>query len=447
MMPLWIAIVYHILTVIIALISPFWGLVGLLATLFIRFQDRAVGFETFPSFILLSGAVFVGLLINKPANFPVPLKQDKTLLWFYLIGGFSTFIAALLESIGIMQTLGASMLVYYFSSRLVNTPNKFFVLYAISIAIATVLASEAITSFMTDPESPFRYGNDIEGYRLQGWARYANANEFGAILIIPLAYSFSLIFGIKSWIVRVGILAVSAILFQGMLLTLSRTCMATLGIMAIVTLVLWFGGNIIKKALIVGVASVICIGALSMVPGPVQDRFYSISDYENDASFQGRQRAWEQGWHMAKSHPIWGIGVLQWDRYHGRASHNTFIQILAETGFIGLGLFLMSIGYALYNGYQLLSDPRFQRGHPVRAIAVGTITALIGFLIYGFFGNQGYTPFVYMYIGLCTALVHLGKNSLSDSVTPEKKVNNGSGKKSFRRFHPGIRLSNRDQAR
>lgn len=59
-------------------------------------------------------------------------------------------------------------------------------------------------------------------------------------------------------------------------------------------------------------------------------------------TFGQREILWLDAWHLALSHPIVGVGLQNLHAPDGsyEMAHNVFLQVLAETGFIGLALFL-----------------------------------------------------------------------------------------------------------
>lgn len=78
------------------------------------------------------------------------------------------------------------------------------------------------------------------------------------------------------------------------------------------------------------------------------ERSSSISSFEEDSSAMGRIRSWGVAVRMWSDHPITGVGprnfTLLYRRY-GRTdevhvAHNSYLQMLAETGLPGFGLFV-----------------------------------------------------------------------------------------------------------
>ncbi|MBL4868560.1 MAG: O-antigen ligase family protein [Pseudomonadales bacterium] len=232
--------------------------------------------------------------------------------------------------------------------------------------------------------------------------------------------------------------------------TFSRTCMATLGIMMVLSFALRGDGNVVKKILVAGIVGVMLVGSLSFMPGPMRDRLNTIRDAGEDESFQGRIRAWGYGFDMVSWYPITGVGKSQWYKHHGRAPHNSFVQIMAELGLPGITLFLWVVMLSFKEFIPILmpsnpgpppnsskkkakessvrknNDTAFSFSNEKRksknaasfeftnkvtntnkTIAIAIVSTFVGFLIYIFLGNQGYGVWTYFYIGVCAAVRNL----------------------------------------
>jgi O-antigen ligase len=92
------------------------------------------------------------------------------------------------------------------------------------------------------------------------------------------------------------------------------------------------------------------------------NRIKAIESLEN-TTMVGRFALWSIGWKIVKDNFITGVGLgnfqLAYSKYTGiyvsrvvtpgykNDPHNTYLSILAETGFIGLALFLSFLGYLI----------------------------------------------------------------------------------------------------
>ena len=429
-MSLWIAVTYIISTIIIALVSPFYGLVLVIGSILIRFQDRFEVLNSQPTYVYMCLACIVGFIIHKDKLSKKTFWPDKH--WIRFVGWVTLglILMAPFTLIAQLKFLFSSIILYYFATRCLDSIPKFQIMFAVVIAISVSLGYEATSSYLTDPNSPFAYMPNPDEKRMVGVGYYKNANEFGALMVMPISFVFCLFLLSKSWIMRCIYVSAAAFLLFATGLTYSRTCMAIVGIMAMVIAALWGKGNIMKKAIVLGVVGVTLVGALTVIPGPLQERFMSIANYDEDESFQGRTRAWEQGFHMVRSYPIWGVGMSQWANYHGRAPHNSFVMAMAETGLPGIFFYLAAIFYAFKINLRIIEipehDPRYNRRN--RILAICLTANLVGFCVYAFFGNQAYTPFIFVYTGLCAAMANLVTVQHKEIHTPPPPAKKGKNK-------------------
>jgi probable O-glycosylation ligase (exosortase A-associated) len=117
--------------------------------------------------------------------------------------------------------------------------------------------------------------------------------------------------------------------------------------LAAVTAVMIFTSRRRVPALLV-TAGLVAVGSLT-VPESYYERILSIADYQNDASAMGRLNAWRAAVSMANDYPFTGVGLDNFmslfpfyapDPENIKVAHNTYLQMLAETGYIGLSIYL-----------------------------------------------------------------------------------------------------------
>lgn len=72
------------------------------------------------------------------------------------------------------------------------------------------------------------------------------------------------------------------------------------------------------------------------------DEWNRMSTFTEDSD-NGRFALWERSLEVWKTSPLLGIGLEGMYRHFGLANHNTYIQVLSETGVVGLVLFLSLI--------------------------------------------------------------------------------------------------------
>lgn len=210
----------------------------------------------------------------------------------------------------------------------------------------------------------------------------------------------------RRWM-RLALLAAMALTLLAILGTYSRG--AIIGLAAVV-LMLWLKSR--HKA-VLGAVIGISIGlAVAFMPPQWMDRIHSTSDYQEDASAQGRLDAWAHAMTVAVERPLTGGGfgtfspeVFQ--RYSPgitwRAAHSIYFEVLGEQGFIGLALFL-AIGITAYRSGTWIH--RRVRGRPDLAWAGGLAQMLqVGLVAYGVGGAFLSLGYFDLYYGLVAMLV------------------------------------------
>ena len=152
------------------------------------------------------------------------------------------------------------------------------------------------------------------------------------------------------------------ITFLGVFYTASRTGILLLGVAFILMLLLEY--NFKNKVKIIVISSIALIFLLSFsdsILKLVQGIFPSISQGTDTAGL--RYALWKAGLQMWKDHPVAGVGIgmfpsqlhlypnPQYVYYftNGLVAHNMYVSMLAETGIIGVVLFLAMLLVALNN--------------------------------------------------------------------------------------------------
>lgn len=121
-----------------------------------------------------------------------------------------------------------------------------------------------------------------------------------------------------------------------------------------------------------------------------------------------RYTLWEAGWQMWSDHPLAGVGIGQFPsnlpfygktlhlKFQNLGAHNMYIQILAETGIIGLILFAGLLGSALKSLRQAarLSNP------VASSLAWTWLIVLVVLLLGGITKNDHFDKLLWLVIGI-----------------------------------------------
>ena len=178
---------------------------------------------------------------------------------------------------------------------------------------------------------------------------------------------------------------------------------------------------------------------LSIMPQQWFDRIDTMKTYEQDASAMGRINAWHMAFNLAKDKPFLGAGfdafqpgmlaVYAPDPEDVHDSHSVYFEVMAEHGFIGLGLFLM-LGLMTWRTASWVI--KRARGDPearwAADLAAMVQVSLVGYASAGAFLGLAYFDFYYTLI----AVVLLCKSVLvSAEVTRKADISGDNAQRSF----------------
>jgi O-antigen ligase len=109
---------------------------------------------------------------------------------------------------------------------------------------------------------------------------------------------------------------------------------------------------------------------------------------------------WRNSLNLLAKHPLFGTGpggyVVYYYTYHReerRTTHNDYLDVLAQTGLVGFGMYLSFFATLLWTGYRL-SRKLAGRHDFEAALANGLLGACVGALVAMMLGDW-IVPFVY----------------------------------------------------
>jgi putative inorganic carbon (HCO3(-)) transporter len=202
------------------------------------------------------------------------------------------------------------------------------------------------------------------------------------------------------WIrfVKPAMLGVSASFLIAVIGTFART-----GLIAGVATLLMLAIRSRHKFGAVLAIAVVVLALFAIIPNNWFIRMDTITHYQQDASAESRVLVWQWAWKFALAHPILGGGyeVFQLDAQntglgHWIEAHNIFFSVMAEHGFVGLGLFCGLI-IMTYLSCGALQRRARRREDLVWAADLGRAiqVALVAYCVGGMFVSIDFTPFLY----------------------------------------------------
>lgn len=197
--------------------------------------------------------------------------------------------------------------------------------------------------------------------------------------------------------------------FMAVILTYSRG--ALLGLIAVLFLLMLRSR---RKFLALAFLFVGILIGQAYIPEKWFERMHTIETYEEDQSAQQRIGTWEFGWNLALERPLTGGGF---NAYEGNPlgfyAHSVYFGILAEHGFIALGLFLL-LAISCCWSLEMLKI-KFAKIPPLAwyADCAGMLqVGIVAYLVNGLTLGKQYFDLFYLFVGLVIILKNLIRKEL-----------------------------------
>jgi O-antigen ligase len=151
----------------------------------------------------------------------------------------------------------------------------------------------------------------------------------------------------------------------------------------------------------------------------------SVGFRTQDIALRGRASETLAGLEMLKQHPFIGVGLgnyivhyLSYVKSLGlaptatvRAAHSLYIEVAAETGLLGLSVFLVLLGTMAKNiidSWKKLKGTRDDLARMVAAIGAG----ILGYLTASIFIHSAYPRYFWLLVGIAFSIPNIVKNEL-----------------------------------
>ncbi|WJW74451.1 putative O-glycosylation ligase, exosortase A system-associated [Thiohalobacter sp. IOR34] len=285
--------------------------------------------RSFPVYQTLFLAFLLAFLINGKDRQPLP--RDWRIptffaLWLYFL---ITTLNAILPALAWQKLIEVSKiyLPFIFTLWLINTRKK---LYYLIITIASSFGILAVKGGIWAIGSGFSF----RVYGPPGTQFYENnAFAIATLMNIPLLILWLRETGNSK--LKYALMAAIPLCFAAALSSFSRGALLTMAVL--VPLLLWHSK---RKYLALPVLLIGALYAVNHLPEHWFERMQTLESYQEDKSAQGRLEAWTDGINYALRHPFTGAGFEGWRWVTRRDWHSSYVEILAEHGFIAFGLWL-----------------------------------------------------------------------------------------------------------
>src|SRR5215471_12371265 len=308
-----------------------------------------------------------------------------------------------------------TVIVFILMVNLIDTRRRLFSLWKLVVVCGAALGLGAIRSYMRG-----EFG--MKGVRIEGLVggMFENPNDLATALdlLLPLAIAIALA---AKGLARLFYFVCAAVLAVGVLVTLSRG--GFLGLAAMGGLLLWKLGRG-RRLKITLAGALICGVLLAATPGGYGARIATILNTEEDqtGSAQERRQLMELAASIAIHRPIVGVGMGNFHIYsiHEKAAHNSYLEIAAELGVMGLIAYLTVIFAPLRSIRRIERQTAGMRSKGEREmywLSVCVQSALIAYMVCSFFASIQYLWYLYYIAAYAVALrqIHAAEEMESSS--------------------------------
>jgi O-antigen ligase len=150
--------------------------------------------------------------------------------------------------------------------------------------------------------------------------------------------------------------------------------------------------------LIIGLTLIFC---LKFLPDFVYDRVVNVTFHEKDLSREHRTRNWEFVVNSLLEQPhrlITGVGLNNFTEIslRHRAAHNTFFQILVETGLLGFAFYILLI----YRSYRRIWSFITLKEVELQLFCLAALSAFTAILVQSLFHDIPFLKYLWLFFAL-----------------------------------------------
>lgn len=353
----------------------------------VRPQDYVPSLETVPLLPAVLVLAFLAWLMSREKTFQAPQ--------FIILPAFLGILMVSQVANGWtggavdeMARFGPVVIAFFVFGAACTTQARVRAAMAVFVLCASVLALHGVQQAATGVGWT---GTPIgEGHRIQYVGIFNDPNDLGLLFAATLPMAAFL--GRRGARARLAWLGGAALLLYGTYLTNSRGAMLAVLVVA--------GGYIWHRhgVMVAGTLGVLGLAALKLV----SSRMDELDAGEESAA--GRVDAWYAGLEMFRDSPALGVGPGNFTEYNELTAHNSFVLVLAETGFIGFLLWLAFVGYGFWMMLTIVRHPHTagvdggseQAWIMERQMALALLLSLCGLFAAAFFLSRSYMVVLYL---------------------------------------------------
>jgi len=271
---------------------------------------------------------------------------------------------------------------------------------------------------LVDSSSAIERATETDG-RLQGGG--GDPNYLAGGLIPAIAFAGALLGNVRNPLGRWALLAGAGILALGLAATQSRAGLIAAAVALVLALFIYRQRRLYLVAV---VAAMVSLAGVWFATNP--DAWERTTSFDDGGA--GRSELWQVAWKMSGDHPVVGVGLnnfrtrsSEYVREPGslsdvaliaerpRVVHNLYLELLAETGVIGLAIYLGAVLACLLAAAQAARRFDDLGNAGMASIARAALIGAIAMLCAGFFISYATDARLWFLLGLGPALLALAR--------------------------------------
>ena len=296
----------------------------------------------------------------------------------------------------------------------------------LTLVLAAIVAGAILAAgygIIQPPNSGTAYEGRVTG-------TIGDPNELAAALLAGLALAAGFLLARARFpVARLSPALAIPLCVGGIFLSLSRGGLVALGALLVAGTVLAGRWRLAVTAILVAVVAGGLVYFTQFAPLPARERITTLK------GGSGRSDLWTVGLRMVRAHPIGGVGVGNFEAASPqyvlqpgalqrtdlifsakpKIAHNTYLQVMAESGVPGVLLFLGIVLGCLALALRAARISARDGDRAMEAFARSLLLALIGMLVADFFITQTYSKLLWALLALCPALLGVARREAAAS--------------------------------
>jgi probable O-glycosylation ligase (exosortase A-associated) len=391
-------------TIPLALYRPFFGLLGFSWLAYMRPQDLSWGLAAeLPLSKYVAVALWLGLIMRGKLNVfrRTPITLAMVALWAWL--GVTCFTAVHSDvAWAKLEDISKVMLIAMITVVVVTDRSRFRMTMAvIGISLGFLGLKYGVYGVL---RGGVRFTRGVGGM-------IGDNNDFALALNLALPVLVYLSWDLEKKWLRLLCLGLAVMNGVTVIFTHSRG-----GFLSLAALTLYLILQSRRKFMALGLVLALGIGGSFVVPQSFYERMGSIANFREDGSAMGRLNAWQASIAMANDFPVFGVGLDNFlfeflyyapDPEDMHVAHNTWFQVLAETGYTGLALYLGLFGCTAWTLWRAQRRARRYRIVWAANAAKCLSASILAFVVGGTFLNRAHFDLIYHLMAMCACLDRL----------------------------------------